>query len=135
MNLNNKGFTIIELMSAFAIMMVLAGVALGAYNDIVGSSYAKTYTIFEKNLLGAAKNYIMDHQGEDVSNFTKTAKELIDEGYLERLVDPASGTDCDYNKSYVKLVGNYSQYNLVYDKSKTKVCLCCNSYSTDGCSC
>ncbi len=137
--MNEKGFSIVELIAVVAIMLILSGTALIAVTKNINNAKEKTYKNFEDNLKGAATNYLTHHtELSAISNLKLYADDLINEGYLTPLRDPGnSGANC-YNSneakdSYIVVTGKRdtsNSYNLTYTY---KICLICSNYKSIGC--
>lgn len=153
--MNKKGFTLVELLGAISILSILMGIAVAAVTKYQIKARNSVYQTHEKNLKAAAKNYLLDNQGEIPEfNSTKTIKatQLIDDNYIERLNDPVSKEkDCN-DETYVVVtnkgditsdnesVSSYYDDNGDLKRSNTtnldleyKVCLKCSDYISDGC--
>lgn len=132
MKINNKAFTLVEMIAVVALISILSGTAIMSVSNIVNKSKKKTYQNFEKNLKVAATNYIGNHP-ELVATGSQTlqATQLIDEGYLETMVDPANkSSNCNENSSvtvYQKRANGAFNIEMSY-----KICLVCSSYKTSS---
>lgn len=132
---NNKGFTLIEILSVIiilGILLMISGVSVSKY---IKNSQNKTYLSFEKNLKTAANNYMIDcieSNEEDCTipeyggSITLTYNELVNKGYSKIIKDPQSNGYCD--ESYV-IVKNQNSSGVKLDY---EVCLLCDKYKTDG---
>ncbi len=135
--MNNKGFTLVELLAVIALIAILSGVGVSASSRYIVKSRQKTYQNFEGNLKTAAYNYISDRTDlvvpGDPNGYTVDAEELHDMELLDNLIDPSSKTPCDYKNSYVTVTGsldNPNSYNIDY---KYKICLRCSNYTSAAC--
>ena len=99
MKLNNKGFTMVELLAAVAILGILSGVAVMGVTRYREKVRQEAYETMEKSAYTAAQNYILD-KGTVVSSSATSPTiiniiDLVDEGYLQNLEDPkAKGKYC-----------------------------------------
>ena len=57
MKLNNKGFTLIEILAAVAIMSILSGVAVMAVTRYIEKTQREAYEIMQKTVYDAAASY------------------------------------------------------------------------------
>lgn len=157
--MNNKGFTLVELLAVIAILSILSGSAVTAVTSIITKQRKKAYKNFEGQLRSAAVNYVSDRTDLVVPNSTTAnyptgrqdgfrvpndagwtildAEELHDMGLIDNLVDPSDKTECDYKNSYVKVKSTYANgdannpsYNLAYTYM---VCLKCSNYTSSDC--
>ena len=98
MKKNNKGFTMIELLAVVVIMGLLTTIAVPAVYKYVTRARGTSTDTMMKSTFEAAENYMMDHNkivkaGE---TYTIDIKVLVDEQYLEPLIDPVSNSNrCD----------------------------------------
>ena len=140
--MNQKGFTLVEILAAVAIISILSGMAMAAYTRYIDYSRQKAYKVMAKSASIAAEEYVMDNPGvavetEEVTegNTTKyvikdsdatyiTFDELIKGGYLNGAEDPVEkGKDCK-GKVTIGVVESYEDGGLdqyIYD-----VDLCCS---------
>ena len=118
---NNKGFTLVEIMSVIVILGIIAIIAVVAYNKYLNDARNKDYDFMAKSVSNAASEYAMDHLG-----ITEvTIKELYEEQYLEYPQDPSdSGKMC---KGSVKITSTENLEGL--DTEKYDVKLCCANFS------
>lgn len=141
--MNNKGFSMVELLAVIALICVLSGSALLAVTRYTKNAQKKTYKNYEANLKGAAVNYLTTHSElSSIPNQKIYANDLINEGFLETLEDPVKrGRKCnttDKTKDSYIIVraerNNNSETDFDYNLAFTyKVCLKCDSYQTKGC--
>ena len=128
--MNNKGFTLVELLAVIVVIGILSALAVVSYNSLIGSGKKGLYKNYENTLKGGAQNYFIDNTG-DIPAIGETIvlsyQTLLDKKYIEEFKDP-NGGNCI--TSYVEVLrGNDigSNYNLTY-----KACLICkdgsNSY-------
>ena len=83
-NMNRNGFTLVELIAAIAILIILTGVAIGAYSQYKYSAIRKGIDTLMSSSLSASENYFLDH----VSENQVTLQVLEAQGYLENRQDP-----------------------------------------------
>ena len=90
MKLNNKGFTLIEILTTVAIMSMLSGVAVMAVTRYIEKTQREAYEIMQKTVYDAAASY---HQQNPSATYVQIV-DLKNYGYLESLQDPTnkSGT-------------------------------------------
>lgn len=92
--MNNKGFTLVELLAVVAIISILAGVAVPAVSKHLKKTKKFSYENTQESICDAANNKIVDDLKtcNTFSNCTFTIDTLITEGYLEKIEDPNGGT-------------------------------------------
>lgn len=121
--MNNKGFTLIEILAVVTIMGILMGIAITGYSRYISLSRKKAYDILAKSAEEAMEDYTMDYPMEDG---TITFKKLVDLEYLERPTDPKSKESVCTGSVKVTSVSNYAENSL--DTKEYEVILCCIGY-------
>lgn len=95
--MNEKGFTLTELLATITIMGVLAAIAVGSVYIYATNSREQALETIETTSYDGAVNYMMEHnillspgESETISITT-----LFEEGYIERPTDPDDNSkDC-----------------------------------------
>lgn len=137
--MNQKGFTLVEILAAVTILGILTTMAIAGYTRYIDYAKQKSYKVMAKSASTAAEDYIMDNPGAAVATKTVntasgkkyviknnnapyiTFDSLIEEGYLNGAQDPDSkGNDCK-GKVTIGLVeglteGALDQYIYVVDE-------------------
>lgn len=117
--MNNKAFTLIELLGVMAILAVLALVAVPAINVSLSKGRTKLSSVQEKQIIKAAHDYYAEHLSElpEIENENEIKIEkLNNEGYLKEMPkDPKTGEE--YNNICVSVKKEQSNY-----KYETKQC-------------
>jgi prepilin-type N-terminal cleavage/methylation domain-containing protein len=135
--MNNKGFTLIELIGVIIIIGLIAIVAVPSFTEQVNKSALTTFIAYENSMEDAAKNAVLDCIGNNSSKCSLPGKgdtlnisldELIEEGFIDEFKSPKGGS-CDLKNSYVKVT---NRGNLNY---KFNVCLICDDYKSDNVYC
>lgn len=117
MKKKNKGFTMVELLAVITIMGLLAMVAIPAVTKYLIKSRTTSLDTMVKSTYEAAENYVMNNNiivrsGDPA--YIIPAKTLVDEQYLEELVDPAVNTKrCDTNAN--------SKVEVTYDTASAGI--------------
>lgn len=125
MMINNKGFTLIEMIGIVIILAAILLVVAPSLTKTLKNNNAKSDEIFLKNLRMASENYIIDHDLLNNSSLSKVnVKDLLDEDYIQEIpssldlenyvyyvyVNKQNGLYtyklCDSNKSNCKDIGN-----------------------------
>ena len=60
MKLNNKGFTMVEMLGAVAILAIVSGIAITSYTKYQEKVRKDAYEAMETSAFSAAQNYIQD---------------------------------------------------------------------------
>lgn len=146
MKINNKGFTMVEILAAVSILAILSGVAVSAVTKYQEKARQKAYQSMEQSTYSAAYNYILD-TGRVVPNtyITIQVTDLVNDGYLQRLEDPrAKGADCHANsKVEVKKLPKPTfpgltpeeeaeKQKTILDQYEFKVTIKCKNYTSGG---
>ncbi len=146
--MNQKGFTLVELLGVIIILGIISMIAIGSITSIFGQSHEKAYEAAESSMRDAATNLLTDCNSGfgDASLCTKYAipkvnesikiplADLISGAYLNEVEDPTSdGNYCDTNASYVIVKQNTQANSYNFDLSY-QACLSCAPYQTEGCS-
>jgi len=127
---NRKGFTMIELLTAFVIMAFLLGIGVVSYRFIIDRVAANYYDTLEEELLLAGSDYFTNNRMErPLSGYSAVQiDELVGNKYIETLKD-RNGKVCDPNsdsKVYIYKTENGYDY---------EVCLICNEHESSGAYC
>ena len=119
--MNNKGFTLIEILAVIVIVSIISVVGVYAYSRYLDSAREEAYDTMAKSAANAASEYIMDHpEIEEV-----TLEELNEADYLEYPHDPK-----DEGKACTGIVNitNISSDDAL-DSEEYEVIICCANYS------
>ena len=89
MKINNKGFTLIELIATIALLAVIAVISFVSINGVVNQSRVNDCKSLVMNIKSAAKEYISDNRYNSSvvnsvvnGNFSITGEDLINGKYL-----------------------------------------------------
>lgn len=122
--MNNKGFSLIEILATMVILGILITLGLATYTSYQKKAVEKSYVSLRKNASHAAENYFMDHQfATEV-----TIEELVAQNYLENNRDPI-----DDNKECmgtVKKLTSTAESNGVLALDTYKVALTCTRHES-----
>lgn len=130
MKKKNKGFTMVELLAVITIMGLLAMVAIPAVTKYLIKSRTTSLDTMVKSTYEAAENYMMNNNiivrsGDPA--YVIPAKTLVDEQYLEELIDPAGNSKrCDTNANS-KVEVTYDTASAGIINYKFKVTIVCPS--------
>ena len=116
--MNNKGFTMVELLASVAILGILSGLAITAVSAILDKAHEEYYNSQEKNLVLAAQAYYNSNKTKLPKVIGKkeevTATTLKESNYLKEDLKNYDGKPCkSMDKSYVT-VFKYGQSNYSY---------------------
>ena len=110
MNLNNKGFTLIELIATIALLAVIAIISFVSINGVVNQSKVNDCEALVMNIKSAAKEYVSDNRYASI-NKNITAQDLINGKYLSSpIINPFTKEDIDAStiKINITLKEDYS---------------------------
>lgn len=125
MKLNNKGFTLIEILATVAIMGILSGVAIIGVTNYIEKTQRDAYEIMQKTVYDAAASYHQNNPASGTVNINIT--DLKTEGYLETLQDPSNKNGvCSGTVTINKNSGS----TTVLDSYTYTVDLACKKYHT-----
>ena len=134
--MNNKAFTLVELLAVIIILGLISTIGITSYNKIIENSKDKAFSSYKNTVETIIQSKVIDDYTSGNSTLKKysinsdcdlfhnnddksckySLKKLIDDG----LIDSFSDYDCD-NDSYIEV--------MVYSSNKTEynVCLICNN--------
>ncbi len=119
--MNNKGFTLIEILAAVVIVAILSIVSVVGYTKYIDYSRKKAYDTMAKSASEAASEYSMDYIGIN----SVTLKELYQEQYLEYPTDPLNSSKMCTGKVDITHIANYDGL----DTEEYDVTICCSNFS------
>ncbi len=142
--MNNKGFTLVEILAAVTVLAILTGLAIAGYSRYIDYSKNKAYTNMAKSASVAAEEFVMDNPGiatetkkvtengktkyviKDDSAYGVSFQELVEEGYLSGAADPnKKGSQC---KGYVRVGLVKSDEENGLDQYIYEVDECCSTH-------
>lgn len=132
MKLNNKGFTLVELLATISLIAILSGVAISAVSRYQEKSRKETYKAMESSAFTAAQNYIQETGIVIPSDGTEkviSISELVDKGYLEPLQDPSDNSKNCHTGSEVRITKEKGS-NGKLDKYTYLVIIKCKNYES-----
>ena len=123
--MNRKGFTLIEVILAIAIMSILALILVPNIFVLIDENKERTYNNLIKNIESSAKIYVSENKygmGFDCSNYDESTievsiKEMINKGALTldstgKIINPK--TDKEMNLEESKVLITYSCDNKTF---------------------
>ncbi len=91
--MNNKGFSMIELLGVIVIIGILFAVALPAVTKYIGKTRNRAYdNIYESAYSAAQGKYMNDLQ---TGNTEYDIRDLYNQGYMDEPIDPSNKGFCD----------------------------------------
>ena len=90
--MNNKGFSMIELLGVIVIIGILFAVALPAVTKYIGKTRERAYdNIYESAYAAAQNKYMNDLEYTNPYSL----RDLYDQGYMDEPIDPSNKGFCD----------------------------------------
>ena len=117
--INNKGFTMVELLAVILIISLLTGLSIAAYSRYKENAIKSDYEALARSSYNAMEEYMMSHPYDD----TVSLETLEEENLLSNRKDPGSKEDCTGTVEVNKNSGS----NGTLDDGTYKVNLCCIS--------
>ena len=109
LQLNNKGFTLVEVLLVVAILSVLALIMVPTVGGLIEQNNIDNFNNLKNSIISAAKMHVSEnryslgiscHDGNPT--FNVTLRELVDEGSLsENVIDPRDKENIDLDNNYV----------------------------------
>ena len=142
--MNQKGFTLVEILAAVAILAILSGIAVGAVSRYLQKARTTAYErIMESSKEGISNKIVQENHfcsNDDVaSNDCKfKIEDMENEDYIESLEDPAKkGTSCSgeiraWVKDPTQDIVEYS-YKLELKCANYEKTVCWGLADTSGC--
>lgn len=116
--MNNKGFTIIEVLTTLVVISLLTIIASSIINSSLAASKEEAYELMKQNIITASYNYINECNAETIAcdfsyttNNTFYARVLKEYGYFKDLESPIDG----------KYLGNCILIKATYDNGVATV--------------
>jgi prepilin-type N-terminal cleavage/methylation domain-containing protein len=125
--MNNKGFTLIELISTIALLAIIALISFVSINGVIKNNKISNCENLVKNIKVAAREYVSDNRYKfnDNNNKTIDVKTLIDEKYLKGpIINPFTNEEISGKDISVKIELNsdYSSKEIhVYNKNGNEI--------------
>ena len=125
MKLNNKGFTLVEVLAVVVILAILTSIAVPTVGRLITRNREEGYEKLKTNIMMAAKNYFSDYrydisvdtsgscdgnnqrdvlkiQNHDLNSSKLQIKVLIEMDYInETIKNPKDNTELNLDNSYV----------------------------------
>ncbi len=129
--LNNKGFTLVEVLAVVVILSILATIMVPTVSHIINQNKENNYKNIEKSILNAAKMYVSDNRydmsiGEcndgvaAVTSFSDNRIMLTTlTSYLssDEIINPKDDSKkLDFNNSYIIIKFNCNSKEFIYEE-------------------
>ncbi len=123
--MNNKGFTVMELLASFAIIALILGIGVVSYVFIQKKIEETYYHGLEEGLLLSGSDYFnTNRQERPINSYNEVSlNTLVDSGYSEELVDTKGKRCSSDSKVYIYQENKEYQY---------ETCLVCGNYESSG---
>jgi len=128
--MNNKGFSLVELLAIITILGIIMGIAIPAYQHYVTDSRKTGYNTLVTTCRTAAQNRFIDEVLPNECKKYDIVTELYKQGYMDKPSDPASSANNCTGYVYIKSITT-STNNM--DNYKILVSLKCSTYSVEDC--
>lgn len=132
MKLNNKGFTMIELLAAITLLGILSAIGISSYTRYQEKAREEAYEAMESSAFSAAQNYILE-KGLVVPVEPETKEieiqTLVEEGFLTKLEDPRQKETTCHVGSKV-LVSKIKNNGTTLEEYTYKVIINCADYTS-----
>lgn len=123
--MNNKGFSLVELLAAIAILGILSTIAIISYTNYIEKTRRDGYDVLAKSAANAAEEYNMVNFGTTSVSITK----LVEDEFLENAIDP--GDNSKKCTGTVKIISKRNYDGI--DTSSYVVTLTCTRYKYKYC--
>ena len=129
--MNNKGFTMVEILGVTVLLGILMSVAIGGVVIYKDKAAQQAYDTMAKSSMNAAKNYMIDYPSKKVKVGEYETFDILDlynDQYLERPADPKNeGKLC---KGEVKaILSSKGAGGASLQEYRYEVKICCANYS------
>ena len=115
--MNNKGFTLVELLAAVALLAIISLIITPTISSVIKNNKIEACKKLFTSTEQAAKNYVSDNRYGTITNMT--ASDLITKGYLTGgTINPLNKTDIKDNiKVTITFDTNTKKYTYVTNYS------------------
>lgn len=127
--MNNKGFSLVELLAIITILGLIMAIAIPAYQHYVTKSRTTGYTTLINTSKSAAQNRYIDEELPPGCQKYSIEDDLYKQGYMDKPSDPAATANNCTGFVYIK----EDTSSNTMENYKTLVSLKCSTYSKDEC--
>jgi len=125
MKLNNKGFSLVELLGVMVILGIILGAGIAQYRKHINETIEKSYDIIAQSIENAAENYFMDYPLAD----SVTIDELVEGEYIEPVDDPSrKADDTDTCQGKIRRQHNETTADAISNDTLA-VSMCCKDFN------
>ena len=138
MGLNNKGFTLVEILAAVTILSILSILTFTAFSKYGDWTRKKAYDTLAKSASTAAEQYVMDYPTATVpaadaakpESYEKGIKldTLVKRGYLDNVNDPSDNSEDCKGKVVIGHIKADEDDSRALDQYMYVVHECCSAY-------
>lgn len=132
--MNNRGFTLIELIVTIALLALISTISVSVIGNIRGKHNVNSYYELLKNVESAAKLYVTDNRynlksvGIDIkcpnnNTFTISLQQLVDSGYLttdNNKIKNFDGSTLTLSENKVTVTYDCTKKNFTYKIDKNE---------------
>lgn len=115
--MNNKGFTLVEVLATFAVMGIILGIAFPAVDRLYSENKKEIYKSYEAGFLAAAKLYVDQYDRDLWPNPANTAcvkityNDIKCEDLIKKFTGQSKNEQVDENNSFVYAIKKDSKVN------------------------
>ena len=108
MKLNNKGFTLVEVIAVVGIITMLALILIPNVTKLINKQKKNSEDSIKNTILVAAEEYVNDNRYRNIDINSITVEKLINEGYItptkgNSIVNPSDKNKCLNNNKLVTI--------------------------------
>lgn len=119
--MNNRGFTLVEVLSAVTIMVLIAIIAVPASMRFIEKGKNEQYNILESQIISGANKYYIKHKNVKCISLDKLVNEIDDKFIKEdKIIDPRNNAELK-GIVEVKIEDKKTNYKLVSNSDTCKV--------------
>lgn len=127
--MNNKGFSLVELLAIIVIISIMAVLGVVGYTQYIDYTRNKAYDTMAKSAANAAAEYTMDNIGIE----SVTLEELTEGEYLEYPYDPAKKGSLCTGKVDIIYIEPEEGLDDALDEENYEVTIHCANYDKKYC--
>ena len=118
--MNNKGFTLIELIATIALLAIISVISVVSISGVINQSKVSDCESLVSNIKTSVKEYVSDNRYSFTSNndFTITGDKLIDDNYLVGpIINPFDNSEITPSsiRIRIELKADYTAKNIIIE--------------------